>query len=134
MTATLLDTAQKVSVFGVILVRIFPTFPHIWTEYGEILRMSPYSVRMWGNAGRMRTRINTNADTFYAVAIYLSVFSPNAGKMRTRKTPNTSTFYAVGCFISTNESKLFLECFKTTYGVNLFQNRIDFQLSVNIQL
>ena len=50
MTATLLDTAQNVSVFGVILVRIFPTFPHIWTEYGEILRMSPYSVQMRENA------------------------------------------------------------------------------------
>ena len=29
-------TAEKVSVFGVILVRIFPTFSRIWTEYGEI--------------------------------------------------------------------------------------------------
>ena len=27
---------------------------------------------------------------------YLSVFSQNAGKMRTRITPNTDTFYAVG--------------------------------------
>ena len=28
----------------------------------------------------------------------LSVFSPNAGKMRTRITPNTDTFYAVSIF------------------------------------
>ena len=27
-----------------------PTFSHIRTEYGEILRISPYSVRMWENA------------------------------------------------------------------------------------
>ena len=24
-------------------------FSRIWTEYGEILRISPYAVRMWGN-------------------------------------------------------------------------------------
>ena len=29
-------TAWKVPVFGVILVRIFPAFPVIWTECGEI--------------------------------------------------------------------------------------------------
>ena len=57
MTATLLDTAQNVSVFGVILVRIFPTFPHIWTEYGEILRMSPYSVQMREKCGPEKLRI-----------------------------------------------------------------------------
>ena len=36
------DTGWKFSVFGVILV----VFSHIWTENGEILRMSPYSVQM----------------------------------------------------------------------------------------
>ena len=59
MTATLLDTAQNVPVFGVILVRIFPTFPHIWTEYGEILRMSPYSVQMRENTEQKKLRIWT---------------------------------------------------------------------------
>ena len=44
--------ALKESVFGVILVRIFPAFFCIRTEYGEVLRISSY----------------------------LSVFSPNAGK------------------------------------------------------
>ena len=34
------------SVFGVILIRIFPAFSRIQTEYKEILRISPYSVRM----------------------------------------------------------------------------------------
>ena len=37
------------SIFGVILVLIFPAFCRIWTEYGEILRMSPYSVRIREN-------------------------------------------------------------------------------------
>ena len=50
------------SVFGIILVHIFPTFSRIWTEYGEII--SPYSVRMRENEGKMRTRITTNTDTF----------------------------------------------------------------------
>ena len=55
------------SVFGVILVRIFPAFSRIETEYTEILRISPYSVQMQENAGKMRTRITPNTDTFYAV-------------------------------------------------------------------
>ena len=42
----------KESVFGVILVRIFPAFSRIQTEYGEIRLISPYSVRMRGNAGK----------------------------------------------------------------------------------
>ena len=53
--------------FGVILVRIFPVFSLIRNEYGEILRISPYSVRMPENAGKMRTRITPYTDTFYAV-------------------------------------------------------------------
>ena len=39
-----------VSVFGVILVRIFPALSRIRTEYGEIWSISPYSVRMRENA------------------------------------------------------------------------------------
>ena len=53
------------SVFGVILVRIFPAFCRIRTEYG----VSPYSVQMRQNAGKMRTRITSNANTFYAVTV-----------------------------------------------------------------
>ena len=34
------------SAFGVILVRFFPAFSRIWTEYREIRSISPYSVRM----------------------------------------------------------------------------------------
>ena len=34
----------KVSVFGVILVRIFRAFSRIRTEYGEIRSISPHSV------------------------------------------------------------------------------------------
>ena len=43
-----------------------PHFFRIWTEYGEILRISPYSVRMREISGKMRTRITPNTDTFYA--------------------------------------------------------------------
>ena len=60
--------AKKVFVFGVILVPIFLTFIGIWTEYGGILRISPYSVQMRQNAGKMRTRRTPNTDTFYAVS------------------------------------------------------------------
>ena len=48
---------KNVSVFGVILLHIFPAFSRIWTEYGEI---SPYSVSIFSpmqeNAGKMRSR------------------------------------------------------------------------------
>ena len=60
--------AKKVFVFGVILVPIFLTFTRIWTEYGGILRISPYSVQMRQNAGKMRTRRTQNTDTYYAVS------------------------------------------------------------------
>ena len=58
---------KKDFVFGVILVRIFPAFSRIRSEYGEILRISRYSIRMLENAGKMRTRITPSTDTFYAV-------------------------------------------------------------------
>ena len=44
-----------------------PHFSLIWTEYGEILPISPYSVQMRENPGKMRTRITPNTNTFYAV-------------------------------------------------------------------
>ena len=34
-------------------------FSRIRTEYGEILRISPYSVRMWENTGQKKLRIRT---------------------------------------------------------------------------
>ena len=42
----------------------FSCISHIRTEYGEI---SPDSVRMRENAGKMLSRITPNKDTFYAV-------------------------------------------------------------------
>ena len=59
----------KATIFGVILVRIFPAFSRIRIQCGEILRISPYSVRMRENAGKMQTRITLNTDSFYAVVI-----------------------------------------------------------------
>ena len=51
------------------LVRIFPAFSRIRTEYGDILRISPHSVRMRENAGKMRTRTTPNMEAFYAVYV-----------------------------------------------------------------
>ena len=39
----------------------------IRTEYGEIRSISLYLVQIWENEGKMRTRITSNTDTFYAV-------------------------------------------------------------------
>ena len=61
---------REVSVFGVILVRIFPAFSRIRNEHGEIRTISPYSVRMRENTEKMWTRITPNADSFYAVLVY----------------------------------------------------------------
>ena len=52
----------------VILVRIFPTFSRIQTEYGEIRSISQYSVQTRKNARKMRIRITPNTDSFYAVS------------------------------------------------------------------
>ena len=40
-----MSTPREVSKYGVFLVGIF----RIWTEYGDLLRKSPYSVQMWEN-------------------------------------------------------------------------------------
>ena len=66
------------SVFGVILVCIFAAFSCIRTEYGEIRCISPYSVRMRENVGKMRTRTTMNTDTFYAVSNLTSRVSNQA--------------------------------------------------------
>ena len=58
-------TAWKLSVFGVFLSE----FPHIRTEYGEIRRISQYSVRMWENADYK----TPNTDTFHAVTAAFNV-------------------------------------------------------------
>ena len=57
------------SVFEVVLVRIFPAFSHIRTEYGEI----PVSQE---NAGKMQTRITPDTDTFYAVRVLNILLQP----------------------------------------------------------
>ena len=53
------NTAEKVSVFGVILIRI----SRIRTEYEEI----PLSLCIQSKCGKIQTRITPNTDTFYAV-------------------------------------------------------------------
>ena len=45
-------------------------FPSIRNEYGEIRSISPYSVWMRENAGKMLTRITPNMDTFYTVVVF----------------------------------------------------------------
>ena len=91
-------TTEKVSVFGVILVRIFPSFFRIRTEYGEIQRISLYSVRMQENAGKMQTRITPNPDSFYDVNIARKMkfsimgFVSKCYQIR-KKTADLVTFY-----------------------------------------
>ena len=48
----------------------WPAFSRIWTEYREILRISPYQSKY----GKMRTRITPNPDTFYEI-VYVTIFT-----------------------------------------------------------
>ena len=58
---------EKVSVFGVILVCIFPGFSHFRTEYREIRSIYLYLVGMHENVGNMWTGITANTNNFYTV-------------------------------------------------------------------
>ena len=57
------------SVFGVILVRLFTKFSRIRTEYREILRISPYSVQVQENAGKNADQNNSEYRYFLRSAL-----------------------------------------------------------------
>ena len=61
-------TARKLSVFGVILFRIFP-------HSDWIRRETSVSLTIQSKCGKMQTRITRNTDTFYAVLLWLVSFS-----------------------------------------------------------
>ena len=55
----------------------FPYFPAFGLNK-ERYNISPYSVQIWENAGKMRTRIIPNTDTFYAVSYMLKKYATNS--------------------------------------------------------
>ena len=57
------NTAWKVSVFGVILVRVFPHSNRV------SLRIQSKSFRIKSECGKIRTRITPNTGNFYAVKV-----------------------------------------------------------------
>ena len=78
------------SLFGVILVQIFPVFSRIRIECREILLISTYSVSMRENAKKMRTRMTPNTDTFlqsrslpklFWMFVYFRVYNHNFHSM-----------------------------------------------------
>ena len=68
-------TALKVSVFGVILVRIFPYLDWIRRDTRYLSVFSPNagkyfeSLRIQSECGKIRTRVTPNTDSFYAVLL-----------------------------------------------------------------
>ena len=99
--------------FRVILVRIFPVFSCIRTECGEILRISPYSVRMRENTGKMRTRITPNTDTFYAVLWSLNLWNKVNLEHSTIAVWNLAQSWSISkCFLWRRKIGSF--CFTTT--------------------
>ena len=69
LTNMLFATALKVSVFGVILVHIFPH-----SEYGLNTERHGVSLSIQSKCGKMRTRITSNTDTFHSVCLYLRFY------------------------------------------------------------
>ena len=69
LTNMLFATSSKVSVFGVILVHIFPH-----SEYGLNTERHGVSLSIQSKCGKMRTRITPNTDTFHAVCLYLRFY------------------------------------------------------------
>ena len=63
----------------------FPHFP--------AFIISPYSVRMRENAGKIRTRITPNTDTFYAVSIFREVTSSRFRVTTSTKQLLESTYF-----------------------------------------
>ena len=53
------NTVQKVSVFGVLLVRIFPVFSHIGPEYGEIRSIQLECRKLREKCGPEKLQIRT---------------------------------------------------------------------------
>ena len=85
------------SVLGVILVRKFPAFSRIRTECEKF---SP-------NAGKCGKNADQN-NFEYEVSLYSVRMCENAGKIRTRITPNTDSFCAVdvlGYFCGSDHGK-----------------------------
>ena len=72
------------SVFGIILVRIFPAFSQIWTEYGEILYLSLFSP----NAGKYGKNADQNNSEYWhflrsGKQSNFSTFSENISQLNT---------------------------------------------------
>ena len=67
------NAAQKVLVFGVILVQIFPAFPRIRTDVSVFSPNLPVVSPNAEKCKKLRTRITPNTDTFYEVKIYTSL-------------------------------------------------------------
>ena len=74
---------------GVILVRIFPAFSLIRTEYGEILFWSAFFPHFHAFG------LNMESGEILSISQYSVRMRENSGKMWTRITPNTNSFYAV---------------------------------------
>ena len=113
------------SEFGVTLVCTFPAFFLTRTEYGEIILISLYSVRMRKNAGKMRTTITPNTNTFYAVP-----FSPIDNFFK--KTVRKVSMYLLVPFIVQNLKKV-LKTYPKLWGRAIFRllNEIFFRKAIS---
>ena len=81
---TILNTAWKVSVFGVFLVYIF----HIRTEYGDLKSKSPHSVRMQENKDQKNSEYGH----------FLHIESVKVVNVSNKITRTTSVFCKCWCF------------------------------------
>ena len=106
----LLLTAWKVSVFGVILVHIFPHLDWIRrdTEYLSLMKVFDFithwlkSVRIRSNSGPYFPSFGLDTER-YGVSLRIQ---SEWGEMRTRISPNTGTFYAIIDILKNNITAL----------------------------
>ena len=124
---------KKESIFGVIPVCIFPAFSRIRTQYRDMSRISPYSVRMQENVGEMQTRTTPNTDTFYAVSkVCLEPGQTSTMELLSAKRLLSLSFFRkkssyIGLLLSSKDAPLFIlkhilmiSCIKITAKSYLF--------------
>ena len=84
---------KRFNNFGIFSLEFCSYHPWISVIIAHLHYMKNIRIRSY--SGPHFFRIFPHLDWIWRDTPHLSVFSPNAGKMRTRITPNTDTFYAV---------------------------------------
>ena len=94
-------------------------FSHIRTEYGEILRVSPYSVQMWKNTDQKNSEHGhfSRSDNF---VLFLQLESLNRRLVTLRDSKKSAHLNDTGlflCLLKTPEIYMFSDIFNSRFHV-----------------